>query len=267
MSAPTEVFSGTDVDYVRILLGQAGRLNHIVEKNEPQMAISSQKIYTNFKDLSDVVGIWSGSDVTHSGTNLALGGTFYSKEGLILTSGSNLTAGQTYLVSYVHQDGLTDREVERCLADAEVNVQLFLYQTDDINYDITTTKGKMTTALKYNLASLHALSILNTGNIIQSGFNYALGEVRIETKLWGEGMSAETLIQRIEMKINGILDMLKLYYSDTHLIQVLDRGLGEVRYDRGRAQRLIRRGSLYDWVMDGITISRSFRIIEPDWSV
>ena len=122
----------------------------------------------------------------------------------------------------------------------------------------------MAYALKINIAALNAIGILNMGNIIQSGFNYALGEIRIETKLWGEGMSTESLLMRLETKINGLLDMLKLYYSDLPLIQVLDRSRGEPRYDKGRMERLLKTRSVTDWVQDGITASRSFRIVE-DW--
>jgi len=266
MSTPSEVFSGTDIDFVRVLLGQAGRIHHVIQKNEPQIAISTSKLYTNFKDLTDVVGVWSGSDFNHSGTSLMLSGTFNSKKGeLYQHSGTAtpLVLGADYLVTYAHGDGLSDREIQRAIDDATQQVNLFLYDPA-VTFDTTTIKGKMTYALKINIASLNAIGILNMGNIIQSGFNYALGELRIETKLWGEGMSTESLLMRLETKINGLLDMLKLYYSDLPLIQVLDRSKGEPRYDKGRMGHLLRHGSVSDWVMDGITISRSFRVINDD---
>jgi len=266
MSVATETFSGSDIDYVRVVLGQAGRLSHIVESNEPQIAISTRKLYTNFKDLTDIIGIWSGTDYNHSGTNLSLSGTYDSKMGEIIThSGTTFTLGGDYLVSYVHGDGLNNRDIQRCLDDAEASVQLFLYDRNDINYDITTTIGKMAYALKINLAGLFGIGILNTGNIIQSGFNYALGEVRIETKLWGEGMSAEVLLKQFENKINGLLEWLKLYYhSNISLIQILDRTKGEGSYHRKRAERMLKTSTVYDWVQNGITISEQFRVI-PEW--
>jgi hypothetical protein len=36
MSEPTESFAGTDIDYVRVLLGQAGKEQMTVEIQEPQ---------------------------------------------------------------------------------------------------------------------------------------------------------------------------------------------------------------------------------------
>jgi len=266
MSVATETFSGTDADYVRIILGQAGRFAHIVESNEPQIAISTRKLYTNFKDLTDIVGIWSGTDYNHSGTNLSLSGTYDSKQGVILThSGTTLDLGGNYLVSYVHGDGLTDRDIERCLVDADASVQLFLYTREDVNYDIDTTIGNLAYALKINLAGLFAIGIMNMGNVIQSGFIYALGEVRIETKLWGEGMSAEVLLKQIENKVNGLLEWLKLYYHENiSIIQILDRTKGEQTYHRKRAERMVRAGNTYDWVVNGITISEQFRVI-PEW--
>ncbi len=262
MSTPTEVFSGTDIDFVRVLLGQAGRLHHVIEKNEPQIAIATNKIYTNFKDLTDVVGLWSGSDFNHSGTSLMVSGTYNSKKGEVYThSGTTLELGGDYVITYAHGDGLSDREIQRALDDSLQQVYLFLFQPD-VEFDTSTVKGAMAYSLKINIATLNAIGILNMGNIIQSGFNYALGEIRIETKLWGEGMSTESLLLRLEMKINGMLDMLKLFYSDTPLIQVLDRSRGEPRYDRGRINRQLKGRSVTDWVMDGVTISRSFRILE-----
>lgn len=265
MSTPTETFSGTDIDYVRVLLGQAGRYTFIPEKDEPQMAVAHNKMYVNFQDVTDVVGIWAQNDWNHSGTNLALSGSFDSRKGIFTATSGSFTAGNEYLITYFHGDGLVDREVQRCLDDADAQIKLFLYD-GNVTYDTTTTKGKMTYALKINLAALHALAILNTGNVIQSGFNYALGEVRLETKLWGEGMSTEGLLMRFENKVNSLIEWLKLYWSDTALIQVLDRTKGESRYDRGRMKRLIRTGNLHDWIMDGITVSQSFRVIEPDYS-
>lgn len=266
MSVATETFSGSDIDYVRVVLGQAGRHNHIIENNEPQIAINTRKIYTNFKDVTDVVGIWSGTDYNHSGTNLSLSGTFDSKAGEFLThSGTILDLGSDYLISYVHGDGLNNIDVQRCLDDANASVQLFLYTREDVNYDTDTTIGNIAYALKINLASLFGIGILNMGNVIQSGFNYALGEVRIETKLWGEGMSAEVLLKQIENKVNGLLDWLKLFYhEDVSLIQILDRTKGEGTYHKKRLERMIKTGTTYDWVQNGITISEQFRVIQ-EW--
>ena len=266
MSVATETFSGSDIDYVRIVLGQAGRLSHIIESNEPQIAISTRKLYTNFKDLTDVVGIWSGTDYNHSGTNLSLSGTFDSKAGQILThSGTTLDLGSDYLVSYVHGDGLNNRDVQRCLDDADAQMQLMLYTREAVNYDTDTTIGNIAYATKINIAALHGLGIMNTGNIIQSGFNYALGEVRIETKLWGEGMSAEVLLRQVENKVNGLLNWLKLFYHENiSLIQLLDRTKGEGAYHKKRAEYMVKQGTTYDWVRDGITQSVQFRVI-PEW--
>ena len=44
MSEPTESFSGTDIDYVRVLLGQAGKEQMTVEIQEPQIAVTANKI-------------------------------------------------------------------------------------------------------------------------------------------------------------------------------------------------------------------------------
>lgn len=267
MSVATEIFSGSDIDYVRIVLGQAGRFSHIVENNEPQIAINTRKLYTNFKDVTDIIGIWSGTDYYHSGTNLSLSGTFDYKQGEILThSGTSLILGGDYLISYVHGDGLNNRDVQRCLDDADTSVQLFLYTREDVNYDTSTTIGNIVYALKINLAGLFAIQIMNMGNVIQSGFNYALGEVRIETKLWGEGMSAEVLLKQIENKVNGYLEWLKLFYHENiSIIQILDRTKGEQNYHRKRAERMVRSGSTYEWVVNGITMSEQFKVIDPRW--
>lgn len=263
-SVPTELFSGSEIEYVRVILGQAGRLNQIVEDNEPQIAISDSKIYTNFKDITDVIGIWDANDYYHSGTNYALSGTFDSKKGIIYTATSGtLTFGGSYLVSYVHGDGVNDRDIQRCLDDADAQLSLLLYVREPINYDTSTTIGKIAYATKINLAALHALSIMNTGNILQSGFNYALGELRIETKLWGEGMSTESLVANFEKKINSMIEMLKLYYHEgMSVIQVYNRNNGATPYGKNRLKKMINGRSLSDWVQDGITLSRQFKIVE-----
>ena len=267
MSEPTESFSGTDIDYVRVLLGQAGKEQMTVEIQEPQIAVTANKMYVNFQDIQDVVGVWAGSDINGTGTNYAGSGTTFDSRRGIITTSEDMTPGYEYIVTYSHQHGLTDRDIQRCLDDSDADIQVNLYVRDgSINYDTSTNIGKIAYALKLNMALLHCISLLNTGNMVQSGFNYALGELRVETKLWGEGMSADPLIRRIQEKIASLYDMLKLYYHDgISVIQIADRFSGQGRPSRNRLGQLIRTGSAHDWVMNGITVSEKFRVVPPAW--
>jgi hypothetical protein len=261
MSIPTEIYSGTVIDHVRLTLGNIGRVYRTIERDEPQVAITTAKLYTDFHDISDVVGIWD--NYSHSGTNYALSGTFNSKEGEIAT-GTAMTMGNEYYITYVHQEGLTDRTITQELSYADTDLQMFLYTLEDLNLDTTTAKGLVAYNTKIGLAALRCVDVLNNANIVQAGFNYAIGEVRIETKLWGEGMSAEVLINRIERRINQSLSMLKLIYSGKPIINVLDRTVGEPRYDKNRAKRMITSRS-EEWMQDGIRLDRQFKLDYLEW--
>jgi hypothetical protein len=261
MSA-TEIWSGTDIDYVRVLMGQAGRVHHVIENDEPTIAISTSKIYTEFKNVSDVVGIWDNLD--HTGTNYATSGTFQAYEGQlnVIPATGVLTVGNEYFVSYVHADGLTDRQIQQSLDDAKSFIQLQLFTTDVDFEDVATDKGMMIRALLLNKASVNGVGILNMGNIIQSGFNYALGELRIETKLWGEGMSTEGLIAILDRKVMELMDYLKLFYTGS-ILYVSDRSYNNPSYDKQRWKSLTSAGMHGEWVSDGYIMSIQFRVVDP----
>ncbi len=244
MSTPTEIYNDTDVERLRELLGKVGRQQYQTVENEIQMAIRDDLLLTDFNDIAYVVGIWDETDFVHSGTNYALlsGVQFDGKNGKIFLPSGTLTLGNKYLLSYVYYDGLNDRQIQRCLDDADSFINASLYQKDNaVVYD-NTEVGKIAYTLKMTVAMIYALDIMNTSNIIQDGFNYSIGEVRVETKLWGEGMSAQTYVEQLEKKKNELLDMLKLMYGDGKLVYSISVD-NRARYHKNRNQKMARRNT------------------------
>lgn len=258
----TEVFNGTDIDYVRILMGQAGRLHQVIESDEPTIAVTTDKMYTEFKNVSDVIGVWD--NLEHSGTNHIDGGEYYGTSGELTMSGTTLTPGGEYYISYVHQDGLTDRQIQQAIDDAKsfLRLQLFEPLEDSAFEDVVTQKGLIMRTAMLNKSSVNGIAILNMGNIIQSGFNYALGELRIETKLWGEGMSTEGLLMVLQRKIDELIDYLKLYYTGD-ILYVSDRSYMTPSYDKQRWKTMMGAGYHGQWISDGVVMSLQYRIVDP----
>ena len=55
---------------------------------------------------------------------------------------------------------------------------------------------------------------MNMSNAIQSGFNYRIAEFEIQTKLWGEGMIAETLLKSYWDRAMQMTKALKIFESN-----------------------------------------------------
>ena len=92
-----------DVDTIRALLGEIGREQYINEE-EVNIVGSNNKVYLQFQDVEDVVGVWLSSDIEKTGTNYWTGGSLDSRKGIV-TLGTSLAPNTEVVVVYIRKNG------------------------------------------------------------------------------------------------------------------------------------------------------------------
>jgi len=227
----------TDVGFVRNMLVQAGRFATNVRDNDLYVVfngLTGATVYTDHQDLIDVAGIWEGSDITNSGTNYISGSTVYPTQGKIELN-QVLPAGVTeVLVTYAASQGLSDNQIQINL-DIAQNFMIGELYADSLNFvsGSTSTYDNMVRYCMLTVASYYSLLAINNSNAIQSGFNYRLGDFEIQTKLWGEGMIAETLLNKYWERSQKMINALKLYQAKPNApVFVIDRTKTKLPYNR-----------------------------------
>jgi hypothetical protein len=225
---PTQQSTTSDVEQVRIILGNVGKQNIQLIEDDECLAVGTNTLYLNFNDILNIIGVWSGSDYDHSNP-ITFTGSFHRKKGVLLTSNTPFIHGNTYLVNYYISSGLQDEDITRALIDAENDIRLNLWikPSETINLNSADVVGSLTLSLKLNIAAKLSLQTMNMGNIIQSGYNYRFQDASVETKLFGEGMGTEVLLEELKTRIDNLYEMLKLYYhTNLSIIRAFERVQG-----------------------------------------
>jgi len=231
MSLVTVVEDYSDVGRVRQLLTQAGR-QHIKVRDEDIVNVFNQiTIYSDFSDTIDVAGVWLPDDITHSGTNYASGAVIYPKKGTIVLSQAIPIEYSDVMITYATRDGLSDEDISFNVEMAKGYIQMELWD-NTMDYSGASMYHNMARLVMLQIASYYSLLAMNNSNAIQSGYNYRIAEFEIQTKLWGEGMIAETLLNKYWERSWKMLSALKLYQSNPEVpIYVVNRSNSRVKYN------------------------------------
>jgi len=203
------------------MLTSVGIIQTLTTENERAHVYSGSGqylVYAMNTPVRDVAGIWKYDDPYHSGTNYyntASGSYFDSMQGKIyLMSGTtDVQAGDIVWITYASWNGLTDDNLNVIIDTNKV----WLNAEFDMNwtYDITTDDDVEQLAILtvYTLSVRDAILQMNNSNAVQGGYSYDVGELRVQTKLWGEGMSMESLFVRYDNLCKRMLNTLKLVYN------------------------------------------------------
>ena len=216
---------GTAVDIIRLMLDQAGRTQHVNEELEPNIVSMDNKVYLAFPDIVSIIGCWLETDTTFS-NNLASGGSFDSKEG-VLTLGQSVASGTPVLVTYVRRNGITDDTIEQIYEMSKTTLKLKMMY--DFDFDDTTSQiNVMAKHTAIILSTYWCLLTLNSGNALQSGYNYRVMDFEVQTKLFGEGMSTEGLLEKFKERSDYMID--SLGYHIGKFAQGVPRGYTKTSY-------------------------------------
>lgn len=227
----TIVDDQSDVGYVRRLLTQAGRVHVKVREDDMVSVFNQLTLYADFSDVIDLAGVWLPDDIDHSGTNYASGATVYPKKGTIVLSQAIPLSYADVLITYATRDGLADDEIQFSIDIAKDYVQMELWETT-LDYSGSSTYEGMARLTMLTISSYFSLLAMNNSNAIQSGYNYRIAEFEIQTKLWGEGMIAETLLNKYWERSSRMMNALKMFQSKPDVpIYVVDRSQSMTKYN------------------------------------
>jgi len=183
------------IERVRALLGEAGEEKISLIVNEVQTSANNSTVYTDFRRISDVTGVWLASDTSHTGTNYYTGGGYDSMKGKIYLGTALPSENEDVIITYSFHEGIPDSTIDQLLLDS----QKWVIGRTDLEF----TYGSVFTVREYNL-EMFAISrcicmcvlVINGANAAQMGYNFRLEEFEIQTKLWGEGMIAGELFKQ-----------------------------------------------------------------------
>lgn len=199
-----------DVGFVRSVLTQAGRTGTNVREADIMAVFNLNTIYTDYADIIDIGGVWAVADYDLSGTNYATSGSeIFPEFGKIVLSGSMPIGTTQCMITYAAIDGLTDVQIETQIEITKTYLQMDLYDPL-LDYSGSSTYELFAATTMKVVASYFSLLAMNNGNAIQAGFNYRLEDYEIQTKLWGEGMIAETLLGEYWKRATKMISALKL---------------------------------------------------------
>ncbi len=221
----------TDVGFVRRLLTQAGREVIRVRDDDMVSVFNQLTIYSDFSDTINVAGVWLPDDLDHSGTNYASGATVYPKKGTIILSQAIPLNIPQVLITYATRDGLADEDIQMQIDISKDYIQMELWQTE-LDYSGSSTYEGMARHTMLTIASYFSLLAMNNSNAIQSGYNYRIAEFEVQTKLWGEGMIAETLLLKYWERSQKMMNALKLFQDKPNVpMYVVNRSNSMTKYN------------------------------------
>ena len=233
--------SNSHVTNVRNMLTSVGIIQTLTSENERAHVYSGTEQYYVFArntPIKDVAGVWLESDPWHSGTNLyntSSGSYFNSMEGEIyLSSGVSVSSGDIVWITYAHWNGLTDNNLNIIIDQRKVWLNAEFHGNDTANYwdyNINSINGVEQLAIftVYVHAIRDAIVQMNNSNAIQGGFSYEVGQLKVQTKLWGEGMSMEALFNEYERNCKQMMNTLKLVYDGAPCV-IINRSAYSIPY-------------------------------------
>ena len=177
-------------------------------KDEVQIPISTDTVTTLHRNVYSVSGVYLATDTEHAATNYYTGGSYQTHTGLITLGTELANALDPVLITYTYMEGPSTSLLDVCLAEAETEVKLQLSLSDSFDWDAL-ADGAGANQARYALAALKTMYAMNMPNAVQMGYNYRIGDVEVQTKLWGEGMIAQDLFNRLENHCRKILDFLR----------------------------------------------------------
>lgn len=202
----------SEVTTIRKLLQEVGQQYHNLVQDEVHYVEAKSNgaysIHLNRKGISSVQGIFRATDVdkennlfTGLGDHTDPDGIFDRNTGeVVLSTNFNYTYLEKVLVDYVHQEGLTDDDIETIFVWSQKFLNL---TTGDWTIDFSNgTKGWWGAV---HVARLSCMLMLSTGSVMQSGYNLRIEDFALETKAWGEGMIAQFLWQQYQKEMSEIL--------------------------------------------------------------
>jgi len=212
--------TASEIKLVRDKLGDAGNLVAETIIDEEGIASTDTTVFTMYQMIYEVNGVWLKSDTGHTGTNYYVGdnGTFDAHTGMITLHTALPTDNEEVIISYTYFKGLHDDVISQFLTEAKMFIKKYTRKTYDWTLAFADPPDEETQIATWAAASLAAkrcLEALASGDILQLGFNFRLGDLEIENMVRGGGFQVQAHIDMLNEDVNRKLSMLGrgMYFS------------------------------------------------------
>jgi len=203
--------SAAEIKLVRDKLGDAGNLIAETVVDEEAISSDSTTVFTMYQMIYNVSGVWLASDTGHTGTNYyGNDGTFDSHTGKITLDTALPSDNEEVLITYTYFKGIPDDVITQFLTEGKMYVKKYTRKDYDWSLAWAADPDEETQIALWAAASIAAkrcLEALASGDILQMGFNFRLGDLEVENMVRGGGFHVQA---HIDMLVDDINDKLAL---------------------------------------------------------
>jgi len=203
----------TDAEILRVrrMLGDAAEMNTITIVNELRTSENASTVNTRYKQIKSVSGVWLSTDPDHSSTEYyaGTGEGFDIYTGEITLHTSLPGPSVNVLINYTYYKGLPEEVVDEMVSNAK---QYICWYTNwEFDWTLTDNRTKIAIAAMTWRAATGSLIYMYAPDIMQKGYNWALGEFKVESKTWAGSMGIQDLLMLWDSEVNKYLAMLGKY--------------------------------------------------------
>lgn len=194
------------------MLGDAAEMNTVTITNELRVSEDAVTVNSRYKQIKSVAGVWLSTDPDHTGTNYYEGanGAFDIYTGEITLHATLPNPSTNVLINYTYYKGLPPEVIDEMITGAKQYVQWYTNEIFDWT-DTTTNRVQIAKAAMIRRAATGSLVYMYAPDIMQKGYNWALGEFRVESKTWAGSMGIQDLLALWNDEVNKYLAILGRY--------------------------------------------------------
>ena len=180
--------TSSEILMVRDRLGDAGVLITETVIDEEAISTDIDTVFPAERLIYDINGVWLSSDTTHASTNYYDGGSFDPYTGQI-TLNTSLPADNTdVLLNYTFMRGLPDNVIDQFLVEAKLYVKRYTRKDFDWSLGLGADPDEETQIALLaatSIAAMRCLEAIATGDILQFGYQFRLGDLSVESMTSG----------------------------------------------------------------------------------
>jgi hypothetical protein len=204
--------TSSEILMVRDRLGDAGVLITETVIDEEAISTDIDTVFPAERLLYNINGVWLSTDTTHALTNYFVGanGAFDTYTGKITLHTSLDDDNTNVLLNYTFMRGLPDNVIDQFVVEAKLYVKKYTRKdyvwADGLGAD-PDEETQIALMAAASLAAMRALEAIATGDILQFGYNFRLGDLQVESMTSG-GFHVQAHIDFLKNDVERKLAML-----------------------------------------------------------
>jgi hypothetical protein len=197
---------------VRDRLGDAGVLITETVIDEEAISTNADTVFPAERLLYEINGVWLSTDTTHAATNYydGVNGEFDTYTGKIVLNTSLPGDNTSVLLNYTFMRGLPNNVIDQFIVEAKLYVKKYTRKdyiwADGLGAD-PDEETQIALLAACSLAAMRCLEAIATGDILQFGYQFRLGDLQVESMTSG-GFHVQAHIDFLKSDVERKLAML-----------------------------------------------------------